>query len=137
MSWEGKRVLITGIGGFVGSYLARYLIDNGAEVYGILRRRADWSIPQNLIDRGVYGKVKLIEGDLQDVSSLALALDESQPDVIFHLAAKSFVPKSFVNSLEKMYINCIVTTNLIEDVMIKDYESIIVFAGDLKIDVYV
>jgi GDPmannose 4,6-dehydratase len=129
MSWEDRRVLITGIGGFVGSYLARYLIDNGAEVYGIIRRRADWSIPQNLIDRGVYGKVRLIEGDLQDVSSLAMALDESQPDVIFHLAAQSFVPKSFVNPIETMHINCIGTANLLEAVRIKDYDPVIVFAG--------
>ena len=129
MSWEGKKVLITGIGGFVGSYLARYLIDNGAEVYGLLRRRADWSIPKNLIDKGIYGKAKLIEGDLQDLSSLAMAIDKSQPDVVFHLAAQSFVPKSFINPIETMHINCIGTANLLEAIRIKDYDPVIIFAG--------
>lgn len=129
MDWEEKRVLITGISGFVGSYLARCLLDEGAEVYGILRRRADWSVPRNLIDRGIYGKVKLIEGDLQDISSLALALDESQPDVIFHLAAQSFVPKSFVNPIETMNINCMGTANLLEAIRIKNYDPVVIFAG--------
>lgn len=129
VGWNGKRVLITGIGGFAGSYLARYLIDNGAEVYGIIRRRADWSIPQNIYDRGIGDKAKLVEGDLQDISSLAVALDESQPDVVFHLAAQSFVPKSFVNPIETMNINCMGTANLLEAVRIKDYDPVIVFAG--------
>lgn len=105
MSWKNRRVLITGVSGFVGSYLAKYLLDNGAEVYGIIRRRADWGVPQNLIDRGIYGRVKLIEADLQDISSLAMALDFSEPDVIFHLAAQSFVPRSFANPIETMQIN--------------------------------
>ena len=129
MSWEEKRVLITGIGGFAGSYLARYLIYNGAEVYGLVRRRADWSIPQNIIDRGINNIVKLVEGDLQDISSLAATLDESQPDVVFHLAAQSFVPKSFVNPIETMNINCMGTANLLEAIRIKEYNPIVVFAG--------
>ena len=41
MSVNNKNILITGIGGFVGSYIAKTLIDQGAKVYGILRRRAD------------------------------------------------------------------------------------------------
>lgn len=93
--------LITGISGFVGSHLARYLLNQGAEVYGILRRRADWSAPQNLVERGIYGDLKLIDGDLLDISSIARALDVSQPEIVFHLAAQSFVPQSFVTPLRQ------------------------------------
>lgn len=129
MSWKDKNVLITGISGFAGSYLAKYLIDQGANVYGIIRRRADGRIPKNIIDRGIHNEVNLIEADLTDLTSLAHALDVAQPDVIFHLAAQSFVPRSFTHPLETFQINTIGTANLLEAVRVKDYDPIIVFAG--------
>ena len=124
-----NRVLITGISGFVGSYLAKELLDRGVEVYGLVRRRADGSKPKNLVERGIIDKVKLIEGDLTDITSLANALDESEPDVIFHLGAQSFVPRSFTHPIETFEINTIGTANLLEAVRLKDLDSIIVFAG--------
>jgi GDPmannose 4,6-dehydratase len=129
MSWKDKNVLITGISGFAGSYLAKYLIDQGANVYGIIRRRADGRIPKNLIDRRIHNEVNLIEADLTDLASLAHALDVAQPDIIFHLAAQSFVPRSFTHPLETFQINTIGTANLLEAVRVKDYDPIIVFAG--------
>lgn len=129
MSWRDKNVLITGVSGFVGSYLAKYLIDQGANVYGIIRRRADGRIPKNIIDRGIHNEVNLIEADLTDLTSLAHALDVAQPDVIFHLAAQSFVPRSFTHPLETFQVNTIGTANLLEAVRVKDYDPIIVFAG--------
>ena len=129
MNWENKNVLITGIGGFVGSYLAKYLLSKGARVFGIERRRADGSIPQNIVERGIVKDITLIEGDLTDISSLAYALDKSEPDVIFHLAAQSFVPRSFTHPLETFEINTIGTVNLLEAVRLKDLDLIIVFAG--------
>ena len=91
MNWKDKNVLITGIGGFAGSYLAKELISRETNVYGLIRRRADGTIAKNIIDRGIAGEVNLIEGDLTDVTSLADALDHSEADYIFHLAAQSFV----------------------------------------------
>ncbi len=127
--WSGKNVLITGVTGFVGSYLARYLLDNGANVYGLVRRRADGRIPVNLIDRRIHNQINLVEGDLTDLTSLANAMDTSEPDVIFHLAAQSFVPRSFTHPLETFQINTMGTANLLEAVRIKDYDPVIVFAG--------
>ena len=127
--FEDRRILITGISGFVGSHLAKKLLNGGAEVYGIIRRRADWSNPQNLIDRGIKDDVMLIEGELLDISSIARALDISQPEIVFHLAAQSFVPQSFLNPVETMQINCIGTLNLLEAVRIKNIDPVIVFAG--------
>ncbi|AHL23099.1 GDP-mannose 4,6-dehydratase [Thermococcus nautili] len=129
MSWNDRNVLITGVSGFVGSYLAKYLIDQGANVYGLIRRRADGRIPKNLVDRGIYNEVKLIEADLLDLAGLANAIDEAQPDVIFHLAAQSFVPRSFTHPLETFQINTLGTANLLEAVRVKDYDPTIVFAG--------
>ena len=129
MSWKGKNVLITGIGGFAGSYLGETLLENGANVFGLVRRRADGVKTKNLADKGIIEDVKLIGGDLTDITSLANALDVSDPDFIFHLAAQSFVPRSFENSLETQQINCIGTANLLDAVRIKDIDSKIVFAG--------
>ncbi|WP_367357997.1 GDP-mannose 4,6-dehydratase [Methanothrix sp.] len=72
MSVNNKNILITGISGFVGSYIAKTLIDQGAKVYEILRRRADGAVPNNLrrlgIARGSSG------GDLENISRLGSAL---------------------------------------------------------------
>lgn len=129
MNWKDKNVLITGISGFVGPYIARELVKRGANVYGLVRKRSDGAIPRNIIDFGIADTVHLLEGDLTDISSLAFALDESQPDVLFHLAAQSFVHRSFINPLETQQINCLGTANLLEAVRLKDYDPKIIFAG--------
>jgi len=127
--WKDKNVLITGISGFVGSYLARHLIEQHSNVYGLVIRKADSAPRKNLVDRGVYDDVNLIEGDLTDISSIAFALDKSEPDVIFHMGAQSFIPRSFSHPLETMNSNCAGTANLLEAIRIKDLDPTVVFAG--------
>lgn len=129
MNWKNKNVLITGISGFVGSHLAKILLERETNVYGIIRGRSDGKLTQNLTNQGIHNKVQLLEGDLTDITSLATCLDTSQPDYIFHLAAQSFVPKSFQNPMETQQINCLGTLNLLDVMRIKDYDSKIVFAG--------
>lgn len=129
MNWQDKNVLITGVGGFVGPYLAEDLLKRQANVFGLTRKRADGTKPKNLIEMGIADNIRLIEGDLTDITSLANALDESQPEVIFHLAAQSYVVRSFQNPMETQQINCIGTANLLEAIRIKDIDPIIVFAG--------
>ena len=129
MNWKDKNVLITGIGGFAGSYLAKKLINLDCNVYGLVRRRSDGNIAKNILDRGIANDLKLVEGDLIDITSLSNAIDQSEPDYIFHLAAQSFVERSFENSQETQNINCMGTANLLESVRIKDSDSKIIFAG--------
>lgn len=129
MDLINKNVLITGITGFVGSYLARALIARGANVFGLVRRRADGSRPRNLVDRGVYGEVRLIQGDITDIASIGLCLNQSKPDVIFHLAAQTFVPGSFINPLEALVTNAIGTANLLEVIRLQGLDPVVVFAG--------
>jgi len=76
MSLANKRILITGISGFVGSHMSKYLLDDGAKVFGILRRRANGLTPLNLQYLGIETEVQLIEGEIQDISSIAFALDQ-------------------------------------------------------------
>ena len=129
MSWNDKNVLITGADGFVGSYLAEELLKNGSNVYGLIQRGTGDLYSKNLTDHGLENDLKLIEGDLTDITSLANALDESEPDYVFHLAAQSFVPASFQNPLATQMINGIGTANLLDAIRIKEYNPKTIFAG--------
>jgi GDPmannose 4,6-dehydratase len=129
MNWKDKNILITGVGGFAGSYLAKELLNQKANVYGLIRRRADGTKAKNLIDHGIENSVKTIEGDLTEITSLTNALEISEPEYIFHLAAQSFVPRSFENSPETQMINCIGTANLLDATRKNDSDAKVVFAG--------
>ena len=129
MNMKDKNVLITGADGFVGSYLAEELINNGSNVYGLIQRGTGDLYSKNLTDHGIENSLNLIEGNLTDITSLASALDISEPDYVFHLAAQSFVPASFKNPLETQMINCIGTANLLDAIRVKDFDPKIVFAG--------
>jgi len=124
-----RRVLITGVTGFVGPYLAKKLLDLGCKVYGLVRRRADGTKPWRLIETGLIDDVKLTEGDVTDLTSLLSALDKSQPEIVFHLASQSFVPRSFSYPLETFKVNSLGTENLLEAIRLKDLDCKIVFAG--------
>ena len=129
MNWKNKNILITGVGGFAGSYLAEELLKQDANVYGLIRRRADGTKAKNLIDHGIENSVKTIEGDITDITSLETALEISDPDYVFHLAAQSFVPRSFENSTETQMINCIGTGNLLDAARKRNTNTKIIFAG--------
>lgn len=87
-----RRALITGITGQDGSYLADFLLEKGYLVYGLVRRSSTINFERitHLQDR-----VELIPGDLLDESSLIAALQKSEPDEVYNLAAQSFVPTSW------------------------------------------
>jgi GDP-mannose 4,6-dehydratase len=129
VSLKGKSAFIAGVSGFVGSNMAKHLLNEGANVFGLVRRRADGSIPQNIRYLGIEDEVILLEGDVRDISSVAFALDQAKPDVVFHLAAQSFIPRSFSSPNETMEINCLGTANLLETVRNKSLDAVIVFAG--------
>jgi len=129
MSLKNKKVFITGISGFVGSNMAKHLLDEGANVFGLFRKRADGSTPQNIRYLGIENAVELLEGDIRDISSVASALDRSQPDIVFHFAAQSFVPRSFCSPNEVMDVNCLGTGNLLEAIRSKELNPVIVYAG--------
>ncbi len=129
MALRNKNVFITGVSGFVGSHLAKYLLNEGSNVSGLVRRKADGSLPQNLKYLGIDKEVRLLEGDICDISSIAFALDRAKPDIIFHLAAQSFIPRSFSHPWETTETNSLGTVNLLEAVRAKDLAPTIVFAG--------
>ena len=90
----GKKALITGITGQDGAYLTKFLLKKGYEVYGTYRRLSTpnfWRL-QHL---DIFDKISLIPADLIDGGSMAEAIQISQPDEFYHLAAQSFVGTSF------------------------------------------
>lgn len=127
--WKDTRILITGISGFVGPYLAKDLINKGAEVHGLIRRRADGSIPEAILNRSIENELHLVEGNFEDISGVAQAIDEVEPEYIFHLGAQSFVPRSFTHPVETTQSNVLGTQNLLEAIRIKDLDTRLVFAG--------
>lgn len=129
MGFLEKNVFITGITGFVGSYLADYLLEQGANVYGLKRKKSGRRKPIKLIEAGVCEDIDLIEGDLTDISSLANAIERAEPSHIFHLAAQSYVPYSFTNPLDVTNVNALGTINLLEAVRLSRFDPSIVFAG--------
>jgi GDPmannose 4,6-dehydratase len=89
-----ERALITGIGGQDGSYLAEYLIGRGIEVLGIERPSGSGGYP-NLAT--VADHVSFVGADLCDAESIVSVVDAHRPTMIFHLAASSFVPDSWLH----------------------------------------
>ena len=105
-----RRVLVTGITGFVGSHLVDYILGRGdAEVFGTLRWR---SRSENI--EHFRSSVTLIECDLRDSTSTRDMLESVRPDWIFHLAAQSFVPTSWNAPHESISTNALGQLNLFE-----------------------
>jgi len=105
------RALITGITGFAGSHLAEVLLAEhpDVEVFGTYRWRSRMDNIEHL-----RSKIKLLEADLRDLTSVHSALDRARPDFIFHLAAQSFVPSSWTAPNETLTTNIVSQTNLFE-----------------------
>lgn len=104
------RVLITGITGLVGSHLADYLLGLGeVEVVGFKR----WRSPEANI-RQLDGRVRMLEGDIEDAFSVASAIETSCPDRIFHLAAQSYPGESWGAPATTLRANVLGTLNVLE-----------------------
>ena len=128
MNWKNKQVLITGINGFVGSYLANELIDKKCKVYGLMRDQSKIT-SENLTNKNIDQKINPLIGDLRDISTISNALEESQPDYIFHLAAQSFVPISFKKPKLTYDVNVMGTLNLLEAMRTSECDGRMIFAG--------
>ena len=87
-AWRGRRALVTGAGGFVGSWLAAALVEAGADVTVVLRDRA----ASNALGlHGVDDRVNTVYGSISDHDLMERALNEHEVDSVFHLAAQAIV----------------------------------------------
>lgn len=106
-----KKVLITGIAGFAGSHLAELLLSQGHEVYGLCRPRSKTDHIES-----IKSKLHLEDADLLDSHSLYTTIARIKPDYIFHLAAQSFVPTSWVSPSVTLEVNVVGSANIFEAV---------------------
>ena len=112
------NALITGITGMVGSHLVDYLIENtNWNIYGFIRWNDRLDNLEHHFDRiNKKDRIFLINGDLNDLASVQTAIQESEPDYVFHLAAQSYPKTSFRAPLETLQTNIIGTANLLESI---------------------
>jgi len=107
------RALITGITGQDGLYLSELLLSKGYEVYGLIRGQNN---PKLDLVRTTVPDVKLLTGDLLDLSSLLRAMDHSRPDEVYNLAAISFVAYSWENAMLTTDVTAKGVLNMLEAV---------------------
>ena len=106
-----KKALITGIAGFAGSHLAELLLSHGDEIYGLCRPRSKTDHIES-----IKSKLHLEDADLLDSHSLYTTIARIKPDYIFHLAAQSFVPTSWVSPSVTLEVNVVGSANIFEAV---------------------
>jgi len=114
-----KRALITGINGQDGSYLAEFLLEKGYEVWGILRRNSNPESQTSRIQH-IFKDIKLVYGDLTDISSLNSIIHQCRPQEIYNLAAQSHVRISFDMPIFTANVTGLGTLNLLEAVRLND-----------------
>ena len=128
-----KHALITGITGQDGSYLAELLLEQGYEVYGIMRRKS-------VVDYGnvehIKEKIHFIYADMTDVISLISAMRISQADEVYNLAAQSFVATSWEQPLATAEIDALGVTNMLEAIRAVKPECRFYQASTLKCSVW-
>ncbi|UBF26005.1 GDP-mannose 4,6-dehydratase [Kovacikia minuta CCNUW1] len=119
-----KRVLITGISGSGGSYLAEYIVNHqpGVEVHGLARWHST-TTTDNL--RAIRDRITVHECDLMDFGSVFAALQAVQPDAIFHLAAHANVRASFTTPNAVLSNNILGTSNLFEAIRLAKLDPLI------------
>src|SRR5450631_3836959 len=116
-----KKALITGITGQDGSYLAEFLLEKGYEVHGIVRRSSN--TPFTRIEH-IQDRLKIHHADLYDQLSLIEAVEDSEPDEVYNLAAMSFVPTSWRQPVLTGEFTALGVTKVLEAVRLLDPKHI-------------
>jgi NAD dependent epimerase/dehydratase len=110
MNWGGKRVLVTGAGGFIGSHLVDKLVDLGADVTGLVHYNAlgNWG----WLDHSAYrAEIRVISGDICDHNLVRTIM--KQAEIVFHLAALIAIPYSYQAPYSYVQTNIIGTLNVL------------------------
>ena len=116
------KFLITGITGFAGPHLANLLHREGHQVYGLIRRTNGMeSDIHDVVSDDVYESITFVYGDLTNYRSLRTIFEKEQFDGVFHLAAQSHPPTSFIDPIGTMETNVMGSANLIQ--VIQDHQD--------------
>jgi len=112
-----KRALITGITGQDGSYLAEYLLEQGYDVIGMIRRSSTVNFERI---HHIQDKVTLVAGDLLDEVSMINLLRDHRPSEVYNLAAQSFVQTSFSQPVFTGEVTGLGVTRILDAVRVVD-----------------
>ncbi|MBZ9656070.1 GDP-mannose 4,6-dehydratase [Phyllobacterium lublinensis] len=119
-----KRALITGITGQDGAYLSQLLLDEGYEVYGVVRRSSHLGVADHRLRwLGIADQVQLIDGNLSDLSSLVRIMRDVKPGEVYNLAAQSFVASSWQQPILTGNITALGVTNVLEAMRLTDTDA--------------
>ena len=109
------KFLITGITGFAGPHMANLLHSQGHEVYGLIRRTNGMETDiRDVVPDEVYNSITFLYSDLCNYRSLRNVFETHQFDGVFHLAAQSHPPSSFIDHIGTMETNVMGSANLIQ-----------------------
>ena len=128
---EIRKVLITGITGSGGSYLAEHIVRHHphVEVHGVARWHRTTG-NHNLSE--IQRKARVHECDLLDFSNVARILRDIRPDAIFHLASHANVHVSFTSPLSVMHNNIMGTANLLEAIRLEGQDPVVQLCSNLR-----
>lgn len=113
MNWNGKQVLVTGAGGFIGSHLVSALLERGADVRAMVRYNSFGAKGQLAdIDNTASENLSVVFGDIRDNRFVRSAVDGC--DVVFHLAALIGIPYSYAAPSSYVDTNILGTLNVLE-----------------------
>jgi GDP-4-dehydro-6-deoxy-D-mannose reductase len=124
-----KKILVTGISGFVGGHFVQYLTKhhNNLEIHGISRSKPAWDFvntPPQLLNSHFFH-----QADLNDIPKIKLFIEEIQPDYILHLAAQSSVAESWKTPVTSFMNNTNIFLNIIDTVRLNDNAARILSIG--------
>jgi GDPmannose 4,6-dehydratase len=106
-------VLITGVNGQDGSYLAEFLLSKGYDVVGMVRRSSTVTCERI---QHIQNDLTIVQGDLHDQSSLVAILEKYQPDEVYNLASQSFVATSWSQAVLTGEVTAMGVTRLLESI---------------------
>lgn len=131
MNRNFKRILITGITGSGGSYLAEHILKkkDKFKVYGLYRSPGYLSYLKNKYKK----KINFIYVDLNNYKNLKTVIKTIKPDLIFHLASSADVRKSFDNPIEITENNNIITSNLLESIRVLKFKPLIIICSTSEV----
>lgn len=126
--WKGKRVLITGYEGFLGSHLTKTLLSSGAKILGldILTQRK-----KTILSKADLAKITIVKGSVENLALLSRVIKKNKIEFIFHLAAEALVGDCFKKPLKSFSTNIKGTWNILEASRLnKSIKAIIVASSD-------
>lgn len=110
-----RRALITGVTGQDGAYLAEFLLSKGYEVFGLARRSSTSDVNLSRLKwLGIEKDVRIVDGDLLDLSGLIRSVKDINPAEVYNLAAQSFVASSWQQPILTSQVTALGVTNMLE-----------------------